>query len=203
MAKLAQVLACVLVGFAALVASSPTSKDDRMPISVVLPKLQAIYEDIKTLSLKNAELRAKILEAESKAPTMVGAQPAAHHLAQPQQQFLRPPAGTIGVPSKPQQSYLNNERRVINYEELKQFNIWVDSNLEYARTNLLASTETLKDEAEANNGTIIYSDQAIKDGIEGVKYWRSAIIFQDKTLNNEKFDIEEFDSKEKVVASTN
>jgi hypothetical protein len=78
-------------------------------------------------------------------------------------------------------------RSMIDFNELEDFNKWVEINLEYAVKNTRASAETLKEEAQQNNGTVDYSDQAIKDGLEGVKYWQSAIHFQDTTLKNEKF----------------
>lgn len=81
-----------------------------------------------------------------------------------------------------------SNRSMIDFNELDDFNKWVEMNLEYAFQNTKASAEALKEEAQLNNGTVDYSDQAIKDGLEGIKYWQSAVMFQDKTLKNEKFD---------------
>lgn len=170
--------------------SSP--QNDQVALSSILPKLQAIHEDTKTLLIKNRELKSKILvglQAQNEAKlkqvkemkSIGGGQ-----VANVGQQ----PATTLGSMPPVHQQQDGPKSQAIDYAELEDFNRWVEHNLEYAVKNTQATAETLKEEAAHNNGNVDYSDQAIKDGIEGVKYWQSAVIFQDKTLKNEKFDID-------------
>ena len=210
---------------------------DSIPLSSVITKLQAIHEDAKSLLIKNAELRAKILaglqeqnEAKMKQTKespklLIGLQATKQQIAdkhttnQTTTTTIKPPVTSAAVtvqPTKPATTSTTNspnshyhkkplvlhpnhsedegddddaeDSDTIDFEELQEFNSWVESSLEYAVENTEASAEALKEEASHNNGMVDYTEQAIKDGIEGVKYWQSAVIFQDKTLKGEKFD---------------
>lgn len=200
--KLLIALSMLAACFAAtFVASHPTETggDTSISLKTVLPKLQAIHEDAKSLLIKNGELKAKILgglQAQNEAKLKLVKE--GKLTTNPNQQMqptpdpiavqVQPPMTSQQLPVVPHQQ-LPNENE-IDYSELDEFNKWVDVNLEYAVKNTQLSIETLKDEAAQNNGNINYSEQAIKDGIEGVKYWQSAVIFQDKTLKNEKYEID-------------
>jgi len=160
---------------------------EQIQLSVILPKLKAIHEDAQTLLIKNSELKAKILlglQAQNEARLKLAKEGRIAGTAQ--KPVPKISSGTI----KPTMTAGDTKEETIDYAELDEFNKWVDINLEYAVKNTQASMEALNEEAQTNNGNVDYSDQAIKDGIEGVKYWQSAVIFQDKTLKNEKFDIE-------------
>lgn len=151
-------------------------KAEQMSLTSIMPKLEAIYEDASSLLLKNGELKNQILAG-------LQVQNEAKLKLVRDKQLLKPivkPAATPGGDVEP-----------IDFVELEDFNKWVDANLEYAVKNTLASIEALKEEAAQNNGMIDYTDQAIKDGIEGVKYWQQAVIFQDKTLKREAFETTE------------
>lgn len=155
-------LICVIVIGAHL------AKAEQMTLSTIMPKLEAIHTDAAALLLKNGELKTKILanlqaQNEERLKLFKTLKPG-----------MKPPA-VIGGEDK------------IDFTELQDFNKWVEANLEYAVKNTQASIEELKEEAAANNGQVDYTEQAIKDGIEGVKYWQQAVIFQDKTLKNEPF----------------
>lgn len=179
-------------------ASHPTETggDNTIQLKTILPKLQAIHEDAKSLLIKNGELKAKILEglqAQNEAKLkLVKESKLTTNQAPPTQDPMavqvQPPMTSQQLPVVPHQQPPNEEE--IDYSELDEFNKWVDVNLEYAVKNTQLSIETLKEEAAQNNGNINYSEQAIRDGIEGVKYWQSAVIFQDKTLRNEKYEID-------------
>lgn len=161
----------MLAGVVSLISTRVSG--DQIQLTAILPKLEAIHEDAKSLLLKNSELKPKI---------QAGLQPQNVKLTGNSQTTVSPPAQPMARPATDQNG------AVIDFSELAEFNKWVDTNLEYAVKNTHASIEALKDEAQLNNGNVDYSEQAIQDGIEGVKYWQSAVIFQDKTLKNEKFD---------------
>ena len=59
----------------------------------------------------------------------------------------------------------HDESQTIDFAELGEFNLWVEKNLKYAVMNTYATTETLREEAQFNNGTVDYSEQAIENGI--------------------------------------
>lgn len=164
---------------------------DQIQLSAILPKLEAIHEDAKSLLFKNSELKSKILiglKAQNDARIQManGGQPSVAVPTKPETPAAAPVPPS---PSKPMARPATEEDgSVIDYSELEEFNKWVDTNLDYAVKNTRASIDTFKEEAQQNNGNVDYSEQAIQDGIEGVKYWQSAVIFQDKTLKNEKFD---------------
>lgn len=167
---------------------------DQIQLSAILPKLEAIHEDAKSLLIKNSELKAKILvglqaQNNAKIQSATGQNPQPVVVTQPEA-IAAPGVGPVPPsPTKPMARPATEENgSVIDYSELEEFNKWVDTNLEYAVKNTRASIETFREEAQQNNGNVDYSEQAIQDGIEGVKYWQSAVIFQDKTLKNEKFD---------------
>lgn len=168
---------------------------EAIQLATVLPKLQAIHEDAQTLLIKNSELKAKILlglqaqneaklkkvkEAKLANSASTNAKPTSS--SQQQQQSQSKPTMDSSKLSD------HNNSTSIDYTELEEFNKWVDVNLDYAVKNTQASIESFKEEAQQTNGMVDYSDQAIKDGIEGVKYWQAAVIFQDKTLKEEKLD---------------
>lgn len=178
---LVTLLACSIT--VAFLADASPVPSDQIQLSAILPKLQAIHEDSRALLIKNGELKAKILvglQAQNEAKIKMAKETPQATISQQQQQ-----QATQNRPSS------GGKNESIDYSELDDFNKWVDVNLEYAVKNTRASIDALKEEAQLNNGMIEYSEQAIKDGIEGVKYWQSAVIFQDKTLNNEKFEISE------------
>lgn len=162
----------------------------------ILPKLRAIHEDAQSLLIRNGELKAKILvglQAQTEFKVKLAKESKLAGLGGSQ----KLPAGgdpqVLVVESDHNQKQkiigqANSDTR-IDYAELEEFNKWVDTNLEYAVKNTQASIEALKEEAQQGNGLVDYSEQAVKDGIEGVKYWQMAVIFQDKTLKNEKFDV--------------
>lgn len=173
-------------------------RGETIPLSSILPKIEAIHEDAKSLLIKNVELKNQILagyQAQNEAKIasvkegksiMSGNKPqdaeGAPHNARQQ---------LVVNFSAPQSSHpvsTNSSQFSIDYSELEEFNKWVEVNLEYAVKNTQATVEALKDEAQLNNGNVEYTEQAIKDGIEGVKYWQAAVIFQDKTLKREKFE---------------
>lgn len=176
---------------------------EQIALSSVLSKLQAIHEDAQLLLIQNAELRARILagsqtqsgtEHVKKAHHFDGS-PSHHQLAvsHDSRQLPAPSTQSATVTTGARPALKSNNQggsneSPIDYAELEEFNRWVDKNLEYAVRNTHATAETLKEEAQQNNGTVDYSEQAIKDGIEGVKYWQQAVIFQDKTLKNEEFE---------------
>lgn len=175
--------------------------DTLMPLKAILPKLQAIHEDAKSLLIKNGELKAKILDglqAQNEAKLklvkedklVINPVPAQTQTQAPVNQQLPVQTHQVSPQANQSKQQLSDKETDIDYSELEEFNKWVDVNLEYAVKNTQLSMETLKEEAAQNNGKINYSEQAIKDGIEGVKYWQSAVIFQDKTLKNEKYEIE-------------
>lgn len=180
---------------------SETNGNSLMPLQAILPKLQAIHEDTKSLLIKNGELKTKILDGlqaqneaklklvkEGKLTTNpIPAQSQASAPSQATNQQLLQPHQLTAQANQKQPVDKDND---IDYSELEEFNKWVDVNLEYAVKNTQLSIEALKEEAAQNNGQINYTEQAIKDGIEGVKYWQSAVIFQDKTLKNEKYEDE-------------
>lgn len=181
-----QLLTCFpLIAFTLnLVSLSQSVKADQLLLSNILPKLEAIHADTKSLLIKNKELKAKILiglqtqnEARLKFakenPIVAGAGSGD-----------KPNPTTTPLPASNVADLVDN----IDYSELEEFNKWVDANLEYGVKNVHASIEALREEAAQGNGHVDYSEQAIQDGIEGVKYWQSAVIFQDKTLRNEKYD---------------
>lgn len=183
MVRLAPILAA-LVYLLAIGSNNAKVTGEQIQLSSILPKLQAIHEDAKTLLIKNTELKAKILvglqaqnEARLKAAKEGRLTSVIQNINQPSQQA-------------PNDKLADKKPQAIDYSELEEFNKWIEVNLDYAVKNTHASIETLKEEAQTNNGLVDYSEQAVKDGIEGVKYWQSAVIFQDKTLKNEKFDIE-------------
>lgn len=177
---------------------------EQIKLASIMPKLQAIHEDTKSLLIKNKELKSKILIGlqaqnedklkhfrESKLSGIISSGVVANSQTQATTQTTststsQQSAAPTGLPKLPN----NNNNNDIDYAELDEFNKWVDVNLEYAVKNTLASADALKEEAAQNNGNVEYSEQAIKDGIEGVKYWQSAVIFQDKTLKHERFDID-------------
>lgn len=176
-----------------------------IPLSSALPKLQAIHEDSKSLLIKNVELKSKILaglqqqnEATIKQvqeTKLIDATPTTQSSNEtttfsPQSLATQPTnfKPTLAGLLNKQQQQRRNETKAIDYVELEEFNKWVETNLEYAVKNTQASAEALKEEAQQNNGNVDYSEQAIKDGIEGIKYWQSAVIFQDKTLKNETYE---------------
>lgn len=180
----AVVLACLLPSCKSAPAES-TAEQQLIQLSTILPKLEAIHEDSQALLKKNAELRTIIvggLPAKSESKLKSGSQDSPN----PQPPNLKQPPKM----RQPSQSGSGDDKssNQIDYVELEEFNRWVGVNLDYAVKNTLATIDTLKEEAQQNNGKIDYSDQAINDGIEGVKYWQSAVIFQDKTLKHEKFD---------------
>lgn len=158
---------------------------EQLALSSILPKLEAIHEDASALLIKNGELKTKILiglQAQNDAKLK---------LVRDMKSQTKPLVA--GINDNPSVSATNQPTQplavdTIDFGELDDFNKWVDANLEYAVKNTQASIEGLKEEASTNNGQVDYSEQAIKDGIEGVKYWQSAVIFQDKTLKNEKFE---------------
>lgn len=197
---------------------------EQLQLSAILPKLEAIHEDAKSLLIRNAELKGKILAGlqaqinvkvnevkkiqllgnpstniaatnvnnNDHHPTIVATPINQQLVKQAEQQITggmnsvqnSMPVSTTTTTSKS----TGDANRLIDYAELDEFNRWVDKNLEYAVKNTQATAETLKEESLQNNGNVDYSEQAIKDGIEGVKYWQQAVIFQDKTLKNEKFE---------------
>lgn len=156
---------------------------EQLTLTSVLPKLEAIHEDTQNLLIKNREIKAKILlgfQAQNAAKLTA---------ANDQKQSVSSPiVASPTAPVAPAAGTKPTTSDDIDYVELGDFNKWVDANLEYAVKNTQASIEDLKEEAAQANGLVDYSEQAIQDGIEGVKYWQSAVIFQDKTLKNEKFD---------------
>lgn len=178
---------------------------EQIQLASVLPKLQAIHEDAQTLLIKNSELKAQILlglqkqnEAklrqakEAKLASSMAASSTTVSTATTTTTIKPPPPSSTMKPptidnSKPAIKANSTE---IDYVELEEFNKWVDVNLDYAVKNTQASIEAFKEEAHQSNGLVDYSEQAIKDGIEGVKYWQSAVIFQDKTLKHEKIEQE-------------
>lgn len=162
-------------------ADPPASSGGQIQLATILPKLQAIHEDSQSLLVKNNEMRVTILEG-LKAQTEAKIKASLESTTPISVTTTKPPKPSQPTPGKPEEE--------IDFSELEEFNKWVGVNLEYAVKNTLATIETLKEEAQQNNGTIDYSEQAIKDGIEGVKYWQSAVIFQDKTLKNEKYNEE-------------
>lgn len=187
------VLSILVVSIVAVISTHQLVSSEQIPLSSVLPKLQAIHEDTKNLLLKNSELKAKIqagvaVQAGQSQQSKSPRQPSNNN----DQQLKTAPGLTVKSNLKPVTVHRTKPANGgIDYIELIEFNEWVDMNLDYAVKNTKASIEALKEEAQQNNGTIIYSEQAVQDGIEGVRYWQSAVIFQDKTLNNEKFDVEE------------
>lgn len=178
--NLISLLACLMIVDSVLYATQGAA--DQIQLSTILPKLQAIHEDSRNLLIKNGELKAKILvglQAQNEAKLKLVKE---SQLLPPQQQTQQHQA---------QQSPPSSKTESIDYAELEEFNKWVDTNLDYAVKNTHATIEALKEEAQASNGMIDYTEEAIKDGIEGVKYWQSAVIFQDKTLKNEEFVVPE------------
>lgn len=183
---------------------------EQLKLATIMPKLQAIHEDTKSLLIKNKELKNKILiglQAQNEAKLkhfkepklsdiissglVVTSQAAPTTTSPTSTQTSQPQQTTASLPRLPLDNNNNNNgNQDIDYAELDDFNRWVDVNLEYAVKNTQASADALKEEAAQNNGNVEYSEQAIKDGIEGVKYWQSAVIFQDKTLKHEKFEID-------------
>lgn len=184
---------------------------EQIPLASILPKLEAIHEDAKSLLIKNAELKGKILtglqaQAELHAERVKSERVKSEHplsTSTPSDDSATPPsvtnpataatttataAAAVAAQLPSGEPVPQVKSKEIDYRELEEFNKWVDKNLEYAVKNTKATAETLKEEAQLNNGNVEYSEQSIKDGIEGVKYWQSAVIFQDKTLNNEKFE---------------
>lgn len=168
-------------------------------LSTVMTKLQAIHEDTKNLLMKNSELKPTIqngvkLQQANQQHNKHSSRTSTHATATTtgdQSQKGSQPAPGLTVSSAPKPAVGTRGKGLIDYMELEEFNEWVDMNLEYAVKNTRASIEALKEEAQQNNGTVEYSEQAVQDGIEGVRYWQSAVIFQDKTLKNEKFEVEE------------
>lgn len=186
---------CVVCVLVACLSTASQSYAETLQLSAIMPKLKAIHEDSQSLLIKNSELKAKILlglqaqnEAKlqrAKESKQMGATMSTSTTVAGNAQTMHNPGTTIGKPPN------DKTFDAIDYQELEEFNKWVDTNLEYAVKNTQASIDALKEEAQQNSGNVDYSDQAIKDGIEGVKYWQSAVIFQDKTLNNEKFEVGE------------
>lgn len=197
MAKISSFLAIFVLVQLAAVATGNQAAGEPIPFKSIITKLQAIHEDAKSLLIKNAELKAKILvglQAQNEAKLKSAKEAKLKSSAVQVQPNQYVPPQQIQTPKPPdvnqQQQQQNNKDLDIDYSELEEFNKWVEVNLDYATKNTQASIETLKEEAAQNNGSVDYSDQAIKDGIEGVKYWQSAVIFQDKTLKNEKFEVD-------------
>lgn len=175
-----------------LAATGQADTPATIPLVQIMPKLEAIHEDTQNLLIKNNELKAAILlglhsqleaklkaarEAKLRQSAAAGGQPKPISSASPSQSSQSSPV----VPKLADG---------IDFSELEEFNKWVDGNLEYAVKNTEATIEALKEEAQHNNGYVEYTEQAVKDGIEGVKYWQQAVIFQDKTLKNEKFSLD-------------
>lgn len=207
-----------------LTISSSLVQADSIQLANILPKLQAIHEDAKSLLIENVKLKSKILSGlqlqnEAKIKLVKELKISDSSVEQDVQvnkttlttstfnpQYLTTQPADTTTTTKPSlanqlnktptlpsqtQQHKTNESSPIDFAELEEFNKWVETNLEYAVKNTQASAEALKEEAQLNNGKVDYSEQAIKDGIEGVKYWQSAVIFQDKTLKNEKYEPQE------------
>lgn len=164
-----------------------TVAGEQLKLASILPKLEAIHQDAKSLLLKNRELSDKIqvgLRAQNDAQRI---QAKGSDLSKLISSGVA--NGQAQLPPKVQGGD-KQKQNTIDYAELDEFNKWVDTNLDYAVKNTQASADALREEASQNNGNVDYSEQAIKDGIEGVKYWQSAVIFQDKTLKHEPFQID-------------
>lgn len=196
--RLAAVLTALVVMIVAGSLSSQHPSSEQIQLSSVMPKLQAIHEDTKNLLQRNSELKAEIQaginlqKASAQQNQQVNKQkPASEQQQKKAQQPALVPTGGPAPKSAAAGRGVVSPNGSIDYLELEEFNDWVDVNLDYAVKNTRASIEALKEEAQQNNGTIEYSEQAVQDGIEGVRYWRSAVLFQDKTLKHEKFDVEE------------
>lgn len=191
------IAACLL---ACLCLVKISSAVEQIQLTAVLPKLKALHEDAQTLLIKNIELKAMILvglkaqnEAKlEKVKESKDQQVSEASTANQQQQKPSPPQPLIPQSTNSTNLIQKQDARnnSIDYSELEEFNRWVDVNLEYAVKNTQATEEALKEEALHNNGTVVYSEQAINDGVEGMKYWQAAVIFQDKTLKNEKFEVD-------------
>jgi len=203
---------------------------EHVKLSTILPKLQAIHEDAKSLLIKNVELKNKILSGilaqneskiqqvkASKIQDISNPTTTIHATLPPttttnKSKLIQPPttdSPAIGLsnnlngqktklPFKVDQTTADKSSSTpspsrqndngVDYVELGEFNKWVETHLDYAVKNTLASAETLKEEAMHNNGLVDYSEQPIKDAMEGLKYWQSALMFQEKTLKNENFE---------------
>lgn len=170
------------------------ARAELIPLEKVLPKIEFIHKDAKFLLLKNVELKQKILagrQAQNEPKYVSAGQSEGAKNASQQQNTdntQQPPAISSFLTQQRNSTTSAEEgaQNKIDFDDLEEFNKWVEANLEYAVENTQVTIESLQDEGQTN-GLVNYSEQAVKDGIEGIKYWQAAITFQNKTLENEKF----------------
>lgn len=88
----------------------------------------------------------------------------------------------------------HNTKQLFDYQELYVFNSWVTLNLDYAQQNTNNTMISLEAESDSktNKGFVHFSNDTLTDGFEGVRYWNSAVTFQEKALDGKDFHMEQF-----------